>query len=226
MSWAFPPSKFSTAYVLDQEVFNDGVLAFSTETDGNLNEQNFAINTLADAMSASPSQTEDDIGMRIFQAATEVNPHAATSSMFKIPQFTRWSVVDGSKIEFTSPGGKIFVIIDLQLHCPLVADESCGTNYCIELDGAPQMNSLLGTGDISNEFIDTGLSVGAFDAEFNYGTSPAMRATQKKLQVKGSYTIAPGVHTVRLLVRNLVAVAAAPSQFISQHETIILHLWA
>ena len=226
MAWALPKEKLTSGYILDADDFNANIASFVQEYDGNLNEQNFNATCLEQAMRAG--KAADDIAVRLYSRKTPISPQGATGPMFEIPQTPSWVEVGGTVKNFTSPGGMALVIISFQLTTPGAVVIQSGLNFCVELDGAAQMNSLLGTGDQGNEFMATGegYTVGGGDITFDAGTSPSVRARQMRHQVKGTYRLSPGEHTVRLLARNLfVQQDAAQSQFVSQRETIILHGW-
>lgn len=225
--WYFPSeSPFIASTVVDVRQVNRLVQGWANEVNGNLNEHNFVDDFGANAV--ANDMAEADVAARLFSKKKKIDPHAATATMFKIPHSTRWSPVDDSGGTFVSRGGQCLVFISFQLHCPTVPSNQSGTNYCIELDGVPMMDTLLGTGDQSNDFLDTafGATVSGGQVEFDYGTSPSFRAEQEKHRVTGLFNLTPGEHTIRLLVRNLFTITATPPQYISQREAIFLDLWA
>lgn len=226
MSWAYPKHTFETGDPLDCEAMNDTIAAYASEVNGNLNQHNWQTDTLLDLQGLS--QVEPSIGLQIYEGGATVDPHAATSSMAVAPHRTRWSPIDGTEVEFTSRGGKAFVIISFQVHQPSVVAASSGLNFAIELDGVVMNDTLLGTGDESNDFLDTalGATVGGGEVTYDYGTSPSIRAAQTKCLVSGVFQLEPGEHIVRLVARNLFTINGTPPQYISQRETIILSMWA
>lgn len=219
MSWAFPREKFASSYVLDCDDFNANVAAWAAETDGNLNEHNFvAGTTLADSM----DQASDGIAMKILHGKVEVSPTDSGGTLgFAVPHTQNWTPIEDCDVEFSTVGESVMVIYSFQLNNP-GGTHASGLIFCIEVDGAAQMNSLLGTGDETNDYTNPADSA---DQEYNFDTSPSCRSSAHGYMVKGTYRLAPGRHTARLLARNLYLVNDQVSQQISQREIIIIKGW-
>lgn len=217
MSWAFPVEKIASGYVLDMDDFNANMAAWAAETDGNLNEHNFqAAATLVNLM----DQAADNIAIRVLHHQEIESPTG--SGGFDIPHQVNWSPVEDMDVTFASPGGDVLVFWSFQMNNPTGGggDHESGVVFCLELDGAPMMNSLLGSGDGSNDYSR------AVGGDYDFDTSPSFRSAAHAYEVVGEFRLTPGLHRIRGLARNLFTIeSAAPTQTITQRELIILHLW-
>lgn len=226
MSWGYAAHRFAYAWTLDTEEFNDNLVLFSNEMNGNLNEQNFAETCVVDMM--TNANTQPDIMARVFAEKTKTNPNGPTGNMERIPPGTRWNPISRGELLFVSRGGLAWVIFSFQMHCPSIPAKASGMNFALEVDGVVRMDTLLGTGDQSNDFIDLafGASVGGGEVEYDYGTSPSFRAEHEPKLVKGLFRLEPGGHRIRLVARNLSSGPNNTPQYISQVEAIALDMWA
>lgn len=219
MAWAFPREKFSSGYVLDCDDFNANVSAWAQETDGNLNEHNFIAGT---TLTNSMDQASDGIAMKVLHRKNEVSPTGSGGTLgYDVPHSVNWAPIEDTDVEFNTVGESLFIIYSFQLNNPGGSFAS-GLVFCIEVDGAPQMNSLLGTGDESNDFVNANDDAGQ---EYNFDSGASARSSASGFMVKCSCRVSPGHHTVRLLARNLHMINGTVSQTISQRETIIMKLW-
>lgn len=227
MAWAYAQHRFAYTWTLDSEEWNDNIVAFANEMNGNLNEQNFASDDLLlDLM--ENDLTEFDVMARVFSEKVRVDPLGSTSAMTEVKMSTRWTAIDeGQPDPFVSRGGLCLIIINFQMHCSFSFTGTSGMNFAVEVDGHVMVDSLLGTGDQSNDFLDTafGATVAGGEVEFDFGTSPSFRSDQEPKQVRCLVELDPGEHTVKLAVRNLFTVNDTAAQFISQIETIVIDCW-
>lgn len=223
MSWQFQRHAWSTSYLLDCEEWNDNVAAFVGETDGNLNEHNFENRMLALPVSesrgaAGVGYASDGIGV---QTSVAVFGSGFLAGGRVLAQSEAWKTV-GTELPFVSRGGKVCVIISFQMGMQVTLTLQSGLNFCVGLDGAPVMSSLLGTGDQGNDFLDGG--AGGSVPVYSFGTSPSFRARHTAHQVTAVFEVSPGEHTVTLLYRNLFAVSACV-QNMDNCEIIVLDGW-
>lgn len=232
ISWAYPPYKPSTSLVLDVERFNENMAAFAQETDGNLNEHNFEQDFLDDRIDAAVASglsgfVADDVALKLYHSAYTSSPLGHTLGGKVLRYSTEWSLVEGAITTFSVPAGKLFIVVSFQYHVDTSAfTVRCpGAVFCIELDGAAQMNSLIGTGDQSNEYT---LNEDVQTPSLNYDGSPSFRSKYEPLQVKGTYAVSAGQHTVKLVHRNLSTFpnSADIFQWISQVEVMVIWMWA
>ena len=213
MCWAWPRSRPSVSDVLDLDDFSDNLIVFSAEVDGNLNEHNFALDTLATLWEAG--QVEDDIVMSFY--------HTESTDTRSLPYSTDWREVPDTLVEFDSPGGKALIIYCAQFYQRPDLDPTVGgLQFCLELDGAPQMSSLAGSGDMGNETV--GISGASSDPELNWNAGPGFRG-RFRMTVQGVYPLLPGQHRARMLVRAIHSGGdASPTVF--AREGIVLPVWS
>lgn len=225
MGWAYPREKLQISYVLDADVFNANLAAFAAETDGNINEHNLVDDFGLRA--AGEGKLAESYAISLFSRQQPMDPFTAQALQIELRNTVSWTDVNGTLKTFTSGGGMVLVIISFQLDCDGHHPMQCGLNFCIELDGAPMFDSLIGTGDPSNELLsDTvGITVGSGEIDLDWGSSPSIRASKMPLQVKGVYRLSPGLHQVRLVSRNLMQQNFEFKQFVSQREVIVLNGW-
>lgn len=232
MAWGYAKHRFGYTWTLDSDEWNDNIVPFASEMNGGLNEQNWLSLSGADYFMGSAANgglAEYDTVARVFVDKTSVDPLGATGSMFEIKQSTKWvPITPSTKGPFTSRGGLAQIIISFQMHVPTVATSMSGLNFAIEVDGVVRVDSLLGTGDHGNDFLDNGASVtfAGGTPQFNWGSSPSFRSALEPKMVKCLVRLEQGQHTVRLVARNLFLVGGGAAQYISQIETIVIDCWA
>lgn len=228
--WAFIHHTPTTSYLLDCEEWNDNLAAFSAEYDGNLNEQNWSADVLEDAVAAN--QTAMSLAIQAYNNKTARDPHDAETTGLLFLQDETWKPVENTRLSWVSRGGKVLVICSFQLHVDVTQVFQTGLNFALELDGQVMNGSLLGSGDMSNDFIDGGGGLELDDLDFddipefslNYGTSPSFRGEQTPHQVSGVFDVDPGEHTVQLVARNLKT-AIYSVQYFTNRETLVLDGW-
>jgi len=222
MSFAFPPSKFATGQILDTQEWNEQLSAFASEIDGNLNEHNFSYTTGPACYTGG--LCAESVGVRAFRQAVAVDPLTATlTDLEAIPQTSSWREIAGSTKPFGVPGGLALVIISFQVRNNTVTSKSSGLNFCIVLDGAPQKDTLIGSGDTGNDYLD---SNAAGVSEIDLASGPSRKGRDVPLVATGLFRVTPGRHSVSLAARNLYTRADTIAQYISNIETIVLHMWA
>ncbi len=232
MAWAYPRHKFTYTWTLDPEEWNDNLVVFANEMNGNLNEQNIASTGatypfMHDIIENSLCQF--DVMARLFSKKTRVDPLGTTANMEEIPPTTRWFPIAASKpTTFHSRGGLALILISFQTHFPTMPSGMSGLNFAIEVDGVMRPDTLLGTGDQGNDFLDLafGATLSGGEVDWDYGTSPSFRAIHEPKMVRGLIRLEPGQHVIRLVARNLFTVTAATAQYISNCETVVIDMWA
>lgn len=221
MSWEFPSSLFRTGTVLDWLDVNGQLALYASQIDGGLNEHNFEAAVGADLYTAQ--KLSENVAIRAFQTATARDP-ATPSGLLLVPPTEQWTNC-GGEIDFGSPGGKAVVMISFQTYGNAFSTpEGPGLQFAIELDGAPQMSTLLGSGDMSNDRMNTDESTSS-QIPLNSGVS--FRALYEAHAIQGLFTVDAGKHTVRLLARfPYTTNTNVPDHRIGSVETIVLVLRA
>lgn len=232
MSWAYAKHRFNYTWTLDPSEWNDNIVSFASEMNGNLGEQNWlSVNGGVPFMkqAINDGKAEDDAVARSTGVLYASDPHGFTAYMSEVKQNTRWTPVEGYTIgPFTSRGGLALIVFSFQMHCDVIPAACSGMNFGIEVDGRVFMGSLLGTGDQSNDFLDAafGATVAGSEVTFDFGSSPSFRAYQEPKMVRLLTYLVPGQHTIRLVARNLFTVTAAVNQYITNGEGFVIDHWA
>lgn len=213
MAWAWPRYKPSTSYMLDWSDFNENILSFAQEADGNLGEHNFFGTALGALWEAG--QVAEDVALRLH--------HQENTDTQAIPYTADWRPISGTEKEFDSQGGKALVIYSVNVdHGVLgvgVDDTVAGLNFCIEIDGTPRMDTLVGSGDIGNEFVGRGEAT----EDFPWIAGPGMRG-KFRVQLFGIFDLLPGRHRIRLLARALHGYGNG-EPVVDNRELIVLDMW-
>jgi hypothetical protein len=225
MSWAFPVNLFVDGQVLAVDEINENLSIVANELDGHLNEHNWSVSALANLMVVNKT-VANDIVARLISLKIPRDPFGAFVTMYQVPHATGWSPIIDTEITFLSQGGLVLLICSFQMHCPSTPAAQSGLNFALEVDGSVRASSLLGTGDQSNDYVDTAVTAATGAIALSFGTSPSFRADQEPKMVKALVRVAPGEHSARLVARDLFTIDTPPAQFISQAEIVALHLWA
>ena len=227
VSWVIGNRRIANTYLLDVDEINDVFSPWTNELTA-LNEHNWTDGALEGIV--TNSLADSDFAIEMHQVIREREWESPGTTGVSIPQSTRWSTVPGTSHTFNSNGGKALIIYSFQLGTGTILQDQSGLNFCIEVDGTPMLNSLLGTGDLQNDRIDKGISAifssGASTAiTGTYGSSPSFKSRAMAIRVQLITDITPGRHTVRLLARNLFTDDTA-YQFICNCELIVIDAWA
>lgn len=223
MGWIVGSKRLANTYFLDVDEIND-VFRPWTDALSDLNEHNWS-------ESAFEQIVENDLAEPGFaivthSVITEREWDPVPGSGVSVRQSTAWTVVPDSEIEFQSAGGSLLIIYSFAFISGTLGQDQSGLNFAIEVDGVPLFDSLLGTGDLSNDFVDKGVSVtgGAGGWTATYGSSPSFKSRALPLRCQTVFKCQPGKHTVKLLARNLYTDAEA-YQWIANCEGIVLDMW-
>lgn len=219
MSWAWPVEKLEAPLVMDVDDFNSSVVSLAVELDGNIGEHNIDRTAFGNLVLVG-DQYEDDIGMRIFVHRFAVGPHSAASGMLQIEKDTVWREVEGTADEdVICLAGELWVDISGQMFFGSLTDDSPSVQLCLGIDGQPQFDSLIGSGDLSNDYVMKPDSIGQ---DFDFAFAPGLVATQYPIALSGTYKVGPGVHRVSLFSRVMHAATVAFDYRVSEIEVITL----
>ncbi len=225
MSYIFPKTLFRTGTVLDWLEFDEQVGIFAQEINGHLNEHN--LDEMIGHGLRTAGKLAENVAIRVFSNSNAVD-HLIEANLFQIPPGENWTAVTTCDVNPGGPGGKLFVTYSFQVmfdDTTIVSPQGPGLQFCIELDGAPQLSTLLGSGDFSNDR-HNGDTVASSQIPVNAGGS--IRAFASAHCVEGLFTVDSGRHTVRLLARNPYSHNSATRQhhYVGNVECIAMHLWA
>ena len=223
MSWVFPTSQMRTGTVLDWMDVNEQLAAYASVIDGGLSEHNFE-SGIGDQFAVNPDSMRDDVA--IAAGSVVVEAHAfTTGDMDQVQMSEQWIAVSGSELDIVGPGGLVVITYSFQAVFNLYGDSTPGLHFAIEVDGAPRMQTLLGSGDMSNDLYNQD-DVEPIQIPVESGAS--IKNTFAPHCVEGMFRLDAGAHTARLLVRSAYTSRSLtqPESYIGCLEGIYFHLWA
>lgn len=222
MSWVFPKSLFRTGTVYDWLEFDEQLVVYSSEVNGFLNEHNF------DESIGSDLRTNDSllesVAVRLVNTSDHVDVYTE-ASLDPIPNTEQWHPVTGTTMTLRSRGGAMYATYSFQVvFYDMVAGEGPGLQFAIELDGSVQYNTLLGSGDLSNDYFeDDDIDSSELSAASGGGS---VKARLSPHCVEGFFPIDAGPHTVKLVARNPYSLRSGTrqEQYIGCFEGIIMEI--
>jgi hypothetical protein len=157
MAWRYPRYDIKSGYVIDIDVVNDNFLPIVEEASGALNEHNFS----TDTPTLSRSQLAEDSAFILHKAeSVGVSPTSYTSKSGWAPIASAdgWQTFSqsGLSLDFVAKGGTTWICASLQLiagtNATRIDQKGFGYNVGLRVDGVTLYDSVLGSGDASNEF--------------------------------------------------------------------------
>ena len=240
MAWAFPRFAFNDGDVVDSDKLNDTVLRFVVEA-AQTNESNWSSGVMTQLK--ADEKIADDIGATFHtdrnNGHTGANPFA-TANALDIVRTSSWAKVPSTTSTIRTRGGMCLVSVCFQFH-GLDNVSQPGTQFCIGVDEQPRTESLIGSGEMSNNTsvrpsirypspsTATSRTPAANPADVAAtfrGTGPAISSERLGLSMQLVTYLEPGVHTIDLRARNVAHHNGDWDQYITQCEFTILDIWA
>ncbi len=213
--WRFVEHPIADQDVIDVDVLNDNLGAVAEELGGSINENNW----LAGSLAAVQDQWSWDIALASYYTYEERDPND-TLNGYEFPQSTGWIPGGTSELTFTNRSGLFTVTSSFQLGNGTpdpISLKQTGIQFAIEIDGSVMWESLLGGGDISNDYVEPGsMFSGAIGG--STGSGPAIRQAFAAICLEYQGYLPGGNHTVRVVTRNLSVVNQGVRQFIYCEE--------
>lgn len=224
MSWYFPPRPVIASEFLDIDAWNLNFGAVHAELGGELNEHNFEMACLDGA----EAKWADDIALDIAHITQELDPYN-TATQLDVPVTMTWTPVDGSDRSYTTAGGKVLVIYSFQMTSATAATRQPGQNFCIEIDGIPYIDCLIGGGDQTNDWVQVGaykFEASGVAPSVDPAGGPGFKGDHRAYVCEMVAVLPPGEHTFRLLSRNIDTVDGTIYQKVSNVEGIVALMYA
>lgn len=223
--WAYPPGRFEANTLTDSLEFSKFIASYVAEISGGLSEHNFTEGIGTDLLDAG--LIEENFAVRLFLTVDDVSPLAPTTGE-KLPVSSAWKVIETSEAEYGYPAGKLLVFINFGYHASDYTVNGPPLEFCIGLDGVPQMDTLAGSGDLSNDYMSTDATTPPEVVNFSGG---GFRAFDETHRVQGVINVSPGRHIISLMVRCTFDLTTddstdMPVFYMGTTETILIHLWA
>lgn len=219
--WAF--KRTTDEGVLDSDEFNENMVALAQEG-SNLTEANFAAGQFVTMYGAD--RVKDDFAVKAWRISFENSPLLLVGASLSGSE--RWEEVSGSRKTIETSGGPVVAIASWQFsNVQSGKDDASVLHWCIMVDSAPRLESLIGTGDGGNDVHDfPAARLGTPYFPTHLGTAPGTKAYHKGLSTEMVAFLAPGRHTFALGARNLRTKSTDATQVVTQCELILLELWA
>jgi hypothetical protein len=194
MAWFIPPEPILEGDVLDVDDLNDNIQAFHSELEGELNEHNFDNDCLEDML----AKMATDFCLQLNQVTVSRDPHA---SGVTLPHSTTWFPIPGAEITFDTRGGDHYVVASWGIGATNGTDtRPTGKMYAIEVDGNVYPESLLGSGDLSCDFVRKGVEPGS--SPYDFDSAPAWRG-DRAFKIEMWLYLGAGQHTAKIVSRSI-----------------------
>lgn len=225
MSWLFPKSLLRTGTVFDWLEFDEILADYSSEVNGALNEHNFDEAIGADLIAAN--KVSETVAVRAKNVSDHMDVYTE-SALIPVPNSEQWSPVTGTALTLTSRGGALYVTYSFQVAFYDIIGfgyttqpDGPGLHFAIEIDGSVQSSALLGSGDVSNEFLADGPAELAVVAG-----AGSVKARLSPHCVEGLFPVDAGPHTARLVARNPYSLldGSKQGQYIACYDGIMLEI--
>lgn len=224
MAWKYPKYDIASGYVIDVDPINDNFLPIVNEQSGALDEHNIAANVDGVESGVLRRKLALDAAFTLHHSEKTASPTDYTNKTgwLKISpsdDWQSWSSTTGTRLEFVSTGTTMWACASFQLICGFDAtapgastsdyQKGFGFNIALRLDGVIVYDSLLGSGDSSNEFYRGYNNRGGMLAPSAAKDlaipqcGGGITGARLPITVDAVIDISPGEHTLELVVMNI-----------------------
>ena len=268
MAWKYPPYPIKDGQVIGIDALNENFLGYTEELSGSLNEHNFSAKLgapvartalAADAAhiihrSALGTGSVDDDA---FSTIVSVNDYADKSNWLIVRQRDGWQSFmsstgthrRGMGLRMNAKGSMCWICGSLNIHTGDIYDRlgsspdkqlGFGYNIAIQIDGNVVFESILGSGDSTNEFYNghngraAVIATGGTGAKYNTPQAGGgVIAAQLPVVVDAVVELSPGPHDIRIVVMNIRGQGKSgtsandgwgPNAYISTRELFVLEM--
>lgn len=231
--WVYYEYEAPEGGVLDVRRMNDNFAKYAALQAAGLGEHAWGagfVNTV--------NLVQQDIALRHRGSNRDVNPNVPANRL-ELENSGTWEPVDRDDLlsdyfrrTFTSRGGLVYVEISFAFGTGVAGVTlDAGLNFCIEVDGVVQNDTVIGSGDIGGDDIRAGgsfvrLPSGSTPFPDSNGYGPAVRMFSGGLTLSWIGRLGAGQHTVTLAYRNPMPATDPGSQGVLNGEINVLELWA
>jgi|TARA_R100000482_G_scaffold51815_1_gene18425 hypothetical protein len=234
MAWKYPPNPIAAEYVVDNIAVNENYLSVVDEANGYLNEHNFSAR---DGFIVERPSLAPGYALRLYYSFKDVNSGTNTvelgaslpTNWVRIratPSYQTFSA-DGLTLTFTSRGGPTWLCASFTLHNhPVGADRDSppfpaggildhyrdrkgfGFNLALQLDGSVLSESLVGSGDPTNDFYNDESNVSdttAAGIKIYPKGGGGVQGAVNAIVLDTVVDLEPGQHTVNVAVQNILS---------------------
>jgi len=220
MAWKYPRHRVSNVGVIEIDDVNENFRGVVEEASGELNEHNWAAGSWSNRL----TDLADDVGMRVWKNQVLVAPGVGGGALpygdeiapgaFVVEETKTWQPIDDLTLTVDSTGGTLWVLSSMATRLPWYREfipagtqfgipeyTAFGAMFAIRLNGQILEQSLVGSGDLTNDKMTTTVyratPPGCGILSFN---SPAPAALHAGIVVEAIIPVAPGQHTVEVVV--------------------------
>jgi len=225
MAWRFPRHRVSDNSVIEIDDVNENFRSVAEEASGALNEHNWEEGSWNDRL----TDLSDGVGMRAWSSGMlaqpgvandgvtgsgngGVAPFALEPTQFMLKEESTWQPIDDLTLTIESTGGTLWILSSMATRLPwfrsaafppTFSEEAFvgfGAMFAIRVDGKILAQSLVGSGDLSNDEMTTtnyrASPPGSGILSFN---SPAPTALHAAICVEALVTVTPGQHVIEVV---------------------------
>jgi hypothetical protein len=218
MAWRYPQYPITPQSVLDVDPINENFLIVVGEVAGNLNEHNLDVGSLK----LNRSQMADDAAFRLHRGIPTSIPVTGSdptsirnAGWLKIPSVGSWQTFPdpGTRLSFVAVGGTVWLNAAFNVYCRSQAYPSLdsigyqkgfGYNFALRLDGSLLYESLLGSGDpTQDDYRHTILNPSTPGDIQTPQCGGGISAAQIPVALDAVVELLPGPHVLELAIQNL-----------------------
>tara|TARA_R110000824_G_scaffold38976_7_gene118463 strand:- start:2133 stop:2900 length:768 start_codon:yes stop_codon:yes gene_type:complete len=230
MAWRYPKYDVKSGYVIDIDPINENFLPFVEESSGALNENNFD----SDQATLTRSQLAEDVAFTLHHAvpARSAMPsptdYTNKNNWVTLPNNSDWqtSTKAGMVLNLVAKGGTVWICGSLQIICgtgdlPGISGSDTTNVYswqkgfgflvALKVDGVTINESLLGSGDTTNEYYrgykNQGMVEQVTDLDQISGpvAGGGLSGARLPCSIDAVVELSPGPHRIEIAVLNIRA---------------------
>ena len=240
MAWRFPRHVISNNNVIEIDDINEDFRAVGEEASAELNEHNWA----ADSWNNRLTDLSDGVAVRVWDNGLDVAPgiYAApapgqptgaefTTGCYVVQEEQTWQAIPNLSLTINSTGGDLWVLASMATRLPWYKSlatapgskaisnddwQAFGAMFGVRLNGQVLAESIVGSGDLTNDQIVTdkyrASPPGSGILGFN---SPAPTGRNLGIVVEAIVPLAPGQNTI-----DIVVMPAGPAKPVPRPEAL------
>jgi hypothetical protein len=229
VAYYYPPEQILASDCVDFDVINAALQAAHSEVSGELNEQNWTGSVLTLTWGNSgipPTVLSVEPGFAVVAHHMDEDSDPFGGPLYSILKSVSWRPVERAELEFDSFGGVVHIVASWQARHLSAATRTNGLMYCFEIDGNPIPDAMIGSGDLTNDLVQSGIVFTGSISTGDYATGPGFIAKHFPFSLELMTTLAPGHHVIKLLARVLEAdTSTTATHSVGTVEMYALEMW-
>jgi hypothetical protein len=229
VAWYFPPEQIIASDCVDFDIVNAALQAVHSEMSGELNEHNWNDGSLSNTWGTAgspPASLKIEPGFAIIAHNFDrnIDPFGVAVNV-ALERSSSWRPVPGAKVEFDGFGGLVHIVASWQCRHASTTSRSHGFMYCFEIDGNPVPDAMIGSGDLTNDLVQSGIVFTGSIPTGDYSTEPAFIASHIGYSLELMTALAPGRHVIKLVSRTIESDSVASINNVTTVSMYALELW-